>query len=118
MMLNDLSSLKWEKRIILVTNVANKNEILALFEKNIIKINHRDIVWFIIKNDHVVTNYSGKLSEDFLNNTCNKYKVGQSKVLLIGKDSAIKSIRDHMDLAAIFLEIDAMPMRQTEMRNR
>jgi hypothetical protein len=90
-MLSELTSLKWDKRIILVNGVQNKESVLVLFEKNTTEINDRDIVWFIIKDDHAVTNYSGKLSEDFLNNTRNRYKVGQGKVILIGKDGGIKS---------------------------
>lgn len=39
------------------------------------------------------------------------------EVILIGKDGGIKSRFDRVDLKAIFSDIDAMPMRQNEMRN-
>ncbi|WP_372738328.1 hypothetical protein, partial [Neptunomonas sp.] len=68
-MLSDLSSLKWDNRIILVNDVQNEEHVVAVFEKNIIEINDRDIVWLIIKGDHAFTNYPGTLSEDLLNNT-------------------------------------------------
>ena len=116
-MLSELSSLKWDKRIVLVNNVQNKESVLALFKKNTTEINDRDIVWLIIEDDHAVTNYPGKLSEDSLNNTRNRYKVGQGEVILVGKDGGVKSRFAHVDLEAIFLEIDAMPMRQIEMQN-
>ena len=116
-MLSELTSLRWEKRIILVNEVESKQNISVLFEKSKTEINDRDIVWFIIKENYLSTNYSGKLSEDFVSNTLNHYKLGQGKVILIGKDGGIKSSLDFMDLEAIFLEIDAMPMRQIEMQN-
>lgn len=116
-MLSDLSSLKWDNRIILVNDVQNEEHVVAVFEKNIIEINDRDIVWLIIKGDHAFTNYPGTLSEDLLNNTRNRYKTGKGQVILIGKDGGVKSRHDRLDLAAIFSEIDAMPMRQREMQN-
>lgn len=115
-MLSDLSSLKWDNRIILLNDVQNEEHVVAVFEKNIIEINDRDIVWLIIKGDHAFTNYPGTLSEDLLNNTRNRYKMGKGQVILIGKDGGVKSRHDHLDLEAIFSEIDAMPMRQREMQ--
>ncbi|SFG47409.1 DUF4174 domain-containing protein [Neptunomonas qingdaonensis] len=116
-MLSDLTSLKWDNRIILVNDVQNEESILAAFEKNIIEINDRDIVWLIIKGDHAFSNYSGTLSEDLLNNTRDRYKMREGQVILIGKDGDVKSWQDRLDLEGIFLEIDAMPMRQREMQN-
>lgn len=116
-MLTDLSSLQWKNRIIVVNDVQNVENVLALLENNTAEINDRDIVWFIIKEDRTFTNYSGKLSEDLLSNTRERYRVGQGKIILIGKDGGIKSRLDRVDLEAIFSEIDAMPMRQNEMRN-
>ncbi|MFT5502574.1 MAG: hypothetical protein ACI845_003790 [Gammaproteobacteria bacterium] len=116
-MLSDLTHLKWEKRIIVVNNNQNEESALALFGKNISEINGRDIVWLIIKGDLAFTNYPGKLSEGLLNNTLNRYKIEQGKVILIGKDGRVKSQLDRIDLEAIFLDIDAMPMRQFEMQN-
>ena len=50
-MLSDLSSLEWGNRIILVNDAQNEERVLAVFEKNIIEVNERDIVWLIIKGD-------------------------------------------------------------------
>ena len=116
-MLTDLSSLQWKNRLVVVNDVQNEGRVLALFEKNTSEINNRDIVWFIFKGNQAFTNYPGKLSEDFLDNTRERYRVGQGEVVLIGKDGGAKSRLDRVDLETIFAEIDAMPMRQNEMLN-
>ncbi|MEH6452864.1 MAG: DUF4174 domain-containing protein [Psychromonas sp.] len=117
-MLSELTTLKWENRIILVNATQNKDNVVTLFEQNKVEINDRDIIWFVIKNGRVTTNFTGNLTKGFLPDTREKYMSGQGKVILIGKDGGIKSRRDSLDLNSIFLEIDAMPMRQLEMQNQ
>lgn len=126
-MLTDLSPLKWENRIILVNTINNKDSILnnnkdsilKRFEQHTAEINERDIVWFVMRNGTVATNFNGDIADDFVTNTNQKYKVkytiNQEKVILIGKDGAIKSSRKNLELAEIFSEIDMMPMRKIEM---
>ncbi|WP_415231139.1 DUF4174 domain-containing protein [Psychromonas sp.] len=116
--LQDFNSLKWGNRIILVNTVNNKDSIMKTFEQNEDNINERDIVWFVIQDDTLATNFNGNLTDDFLSNTVKKYKSSQGKITLIGKDGGIKSSRESLDLEAIFLEIDAMPMRQIEMQSQ
>jgi len=115
--LSDLSSLNWQNRLIVVNNIQNEKQALTIFEKHVDQIDDRHIVWFIIKDNKVLSNYSGKLSESLLTNIQNKYQIGQAKVVLIGKDGGVKSQFDFVDLESIFLQIDAMPMRQMEMRH-
>jgi hypothetical protein len=44
---------------------------------------------------------------------------GRFAVILIGKDGGVKMVREHeADLQEIFDRIDAMPMRQREMREK
>ena len=117
-MLQDFNSLKWENRIILVNTVNNKDSIMRTFEQNEDDINERDIVWFVIQDDTLATNFHGNLTDDFVSNTFKKYKNSQGKVTLIGKDGGIKSSHESLDLEAIFIEIDAMPMRQIEMQSQ
>ena len=116
-MLTDLNSLNWQNRLIVVNNIQNEKQALTIFEKHVDQIDDRHIVWFIIKDNKVLSNYSGKLSESLLTNIQNKYQIGQAKVVLIGKDGGVKSQFDFVDLESIFLQIDAMPMRQMEMRH-
>lgn len=121
-MLTDLSPLKWENRIILVNTINNKDSILKRFEQHAAEINERDIVWFVMRNGAVATNFNGDIADDFVTNTNQKYKVkytiNQEKVILIGKDGAIKSSRKNLELAEIFSEIDMMPMRKIEMQSQ
>ena len=117
-MLTDLSPLKWKNRIIVVNTVNNKYSILKRFEQHLAEINERDIVWFIMQNGTVDTNFNGDIADDFVSNTTQKYKIEQGKVILLGKDGAIKSIRGSINLEAIFSEIDMMPMRKIEMQSQ
>ena len=117
-MLQDFNSLEWRNRIILVNTVNDKDSIMKIFEQNEDDINERDIVWFVIQDDTLETNFIGNLTDDFLSNTAKKYKTSQGKVTLIGKDGDIKSSHESLDLEVIFLEIDAMPMRQIEMQSQ
>jgi len=117
-MLQEFNSLRWENRIILVNTVNNKDSIMKILEQNEDDINERDIVWFVIQDDTLATNFNGNLTDEFSSNTVKKYKSSQGKVTLIGKDGAMKSSRESLDLEAIFLEIDAMPMRQIEMQSQ
>ena len=121
-MLTDISPLKWENRIILVNTINNKDSILKRLEQHAAEINERDIVWFVIRNGAVATNFNGDIADDFVTNTNQKYKVkytiDQEKVILIGKDGAIKSSRKNLELAEIFSEIDMMPMRKIEMQSQ
>lgn len=113
--LSDLGSLQWDKRIVVVNEVQSRETVLALFEKNKSKIDDRDMVWFVFADNKVDTNYQGSLSEDFIAKTRERYQINLGKIMLIGKDGGVKFLLDRMDLEAIFLEIDAMPMRQNEM---
>ena len=64
--LADIASLKWEKRIVVVNDVANQEAVLALFESSAAEISDRDIVWFLVKGEGVLTNYTGNVSKRFL----------------------------------------------------
>jgi hypothetical protein len=114
-LLTELTSLVWKYRIIVVDEPQNEANTLALLNQYTAEINDRDIAWFILKEDSVLTNYPGKLAETFLGRTRETYGPGESKVILIGKDGGIKSRLDRLNLKPIFTEIDAMPMRQYEM---
>ena len=113
--LSDLDSLEWKNRVIIVNETKNQDESLQLLKEQSAEINDRDIIWFIIKDDLALTNYSGRLSREFVSNMRERLGPVQGKVILIGKDGGIKTQSDYLNLEAIFSEIDAMPMRQLEM---
>ena len=113
--LSDLDSLEWKNRIIVVNETKNEDEYLKLLKEQVAEIDDRDIIWFIIKDDLAITNYTGQLSREFVSNTRKRLGPAQGNVILIGKDGGIKYQSDYLNLEAIFSEIDAMPMRQLEM---
>jgi len=119
-MLADLSTLRWENRIIIVSTVNDQDSILKIFEQHQAELNERDIAWFIMQNDQVISNFKGNIADNFVANMIQNHKINaqleQEKVILLGKDGAIKWDAEHLDLAAILSEIDSMPMRQVEMR--
>ena len=116
-LLSDLASLEWESRVIVVNEMNDESEALALLEGHEAEIDDRHIIWFILKEDLAISNYPGRLAQEFLSNTRARLGPRYDKVILIGKDGGIKSRSNHLDLEAIFSEIDAMPMRQYEMQN-
>lgn len=114
---SDLRSLQWNKRIILVNQLPQHQSVVALFDENKNEINERDIIWFVFTGHKVDTNYQGILSGDFMATTTARYQLKPGKIMLIGKDGGVKFLLDQLDLAALFSEIDAMPMRQYEMEH-
>lgn len=115
-MLSELASLQWQNRIVIIDQAEDKKDILDQLDKYTAEINDRDIVWFIFKHDRLLTNYAGKISEDFSSKARERYDTMRSKVILIGKDGGIKARYNRVDLEAVFSDIDAMPMRQYEMQ--
>lgn len=115
--LSDLASLQWKNRIVIINEPEDEKDILAVLDNHTAEIDDRDIIWFIFKQDRLLTSYPGKITEDFSGRTRERYDTRRSKVTLVGKDGDIKSRYDRVDMEAIFSDIDAMPMRQYEMRN-
>ena len=113
---SELSSFKWSNRVVVVNEIAKVDAILALFEENKSRINDRDIIWLVFKGNRTFTNFSGSLPNSLIDSVKNRYKMGIGTVILIGKDGGLKASFDHLDLETIFSKIDAMPMRQGEMR--
>lgn len=117
--LRNINQLRWENRIILIYSAGKDNDIenKGLFIKYKDQINERDLIWFIIKESEVMTNYSNKLSNEFLSNIKNRFPIEGDKVLLIGKDGDIKAKGAELNLNFIFRVVDSMPMRQQEIKN-
>jgi hypothetical protein len=114
MTLQDISQLAWKNRIILVLSGVNDVRYESLFEEYDDEVNDRDVVWFILKDDQVSTNYAHKLSNDFIRRTKNQFPIEKEKMLLIGKDGDIKVRGENLDLHSLFEEIDSMSMRKAE----
>lgn len=114
-LLRDVSELQWENRVLLIWS---EDKLESRLEKLTDEINDRDLVWFVLSKTAVTSNYRGKISDGFLAATTKKYYKPEVSVILIGKDGGIKNRYDSLDALSVFKSIDAMPMRQSEIRNR
>lgn len=111
--LDDLKSLLWKNRIILIKLNRESEKLLETFKNNKAAIDDRDLLWFVYHRKGIETNYTGQLSPEFGTTVFPQ----QSKVTLIGKDGASKLHANSLDLKQIFALIDTMPMRRNEISN-
>ena len=114
--LEDLATLQWKNRLIVINEVNNTVQVAALFEENAVETKDRDIIWFNIQSGQLSSNYSGQLSKDLLKSIDQQMSLVAGEVILIGKDGGIKSRQKNLELETLFSEIDSMPMRQQERR--
>lgn len=118
--LASLESLQWKYRVLVV--FANEPFATAALENLRVfatETEERDMVWFLLANSKLHTNYPGKLGNRLREHLLNHYFTptpAETMVLLIGKDGGVKSRGSDLDLEATFGLIDQMPMRKAEMR--
>ena len=110
-----LNQLEWERRLILV-KTENAEKIKPIFLKHKDAIDERNISWFIISKDKLHSNHS-QIADDKLvievQSILNYFQ--DDTFVLIGYDGEIKSTDNGLNIARVFEQIDAMPMRQLEM---
>lgn len=116
--LSNLDSLEWKNRVVILNEIKNQDKSLLLLKEQVAQIDDRDIIWFSIKDNLVLSNYKGDLSSEFVSKIREKFSHLQNKVILIGKDGGIKSQSDYLNLEDIFSEVDSMPMRLFEMQKK
>jgi hypothetical protein len=116
--LSNLDSLEWKNRVVILNEIKNQDKSLQLLKEQVAQIDDRDIIWFSIKDNLVLSNYKGDLSSEFVSKIREKFSHLQNKVILIGKDGGIKSQSDYLNLEDIFSEVDSMPMRLFEMQKK
>ena len=116
--LSNLDSLEWKNRVIIVNETKNQDKSLQLLKQQVEKIDDRNIIWFLIKDNLALSNYKGELSPQFVSNIRERVGLLQKMVILIGKDGGIKSQSEYLNLEDIFSEIDSMPMRLFEMKKK
>ena len=113
--LGDLKSLKWSNRIILVSSNGYAEQIIRQLESRNLDIVDRDILWFLFHKDNIETNYSGEISQNFSTFIKSEFfKDLATRVVLLGKDGGVKEVSDELNLSALFVLIDGMPMRRAE----
>ncbi|MEM8845033.1 MAG: DUF4174 domain-containing protein [Pseudomonadota bacterium] len=117
--IEQISDLRWDARIILVFASEEPNLYVDQLKQVNDAIEERDIYWFVLSDNKTQTNYPKQLDTNFFSNTKDKYDSGvEPKVILIGKDGYIKESSNDLNFINIFDLIDAMPMRQFEMKQQ
>jgi hypothetical protein len=115
--LSDLSSLRWESRVLLVVDSGTSRSDLATLESRKADVLERDLLWFVLKAERVQSNYPGALSPGLSAHLRERAREA-GPVVLLGKDGGVKLRAGQLDLDAVFARIDSMPMRRREMRRQ
>ena len=115
----ELTELKWKKRILLLMDAKNdlhtRNLQLSKFDGQYNEIMERDLVLLV---------YNGKevLDRDGMTTNINPDNVTYGEfqgIILIGKDGGVKLRKKYIvEANEVFDLIDQMPMRRSEMKNR
>ncbi|MBN2647682.1 MAG: DUF4174 domain-containing protein [Thiotrichales bacterium] len=112
----NLTPFLWQNRILLIRAGADAKTWQSLLQEHQAQIEERHIYWFIVDQSPVSSNFTGVLGSDFAAHLQQHYAFAEDRVLLIGKDGGIKERSEVLDFNFIYAKIDAMPMRQQEMR--
>lgn len=116
---DNLQAFEWSNRLIVIKAPSDKVDTLkSKLIDNDADIEQRHLLWFILTERGIHSNFDGSFSADLHSNLSRQWFSQQKspiKVILIGKDGMEKWRHSSLDLDAIFAEIDVMPMRQQEM---
>ena len=112
-----LSDLTWQHRVLVVRAPAGGAAVNTL-KQRAAAVGERDLIWFVLHEEQLLSNYSGVLAADFAATLTSRLATAEAAVLLIGKDGGTKLAASVLDLGEIFARIDTMPMRRSEMRRQ
>jgi hypothetical protein len=112
----NLTELSWQNRLVLLNGDNLPNEVLAHLTAESVELNSRQIVWFWRQNEKLKSNSFATLSAELKEQIASQ--LIQHNVVLIGKDGGIKFQGNEFELSSLLQLIDAMPMRQQEMKNQ
>lgn len=112
----ELSSFRWEKRLVIIVDTIQKNTYsnqIKLFTKSLEELEERDILLFYYDGKNLLDT-SGKNTDLHLPEGMFQK---DSELILIGKDGSIK-MRSPLpiDPKEVFQTIDQMPMRRSEIK--
>ena len=118
--LDHLDALSWSSRLILAFVDAQASQRYRdQLENTLADVEDRHIIWFVISERELDTNYTGEIGPNLHANLTRQWmdrRGARPQVVLIGKDGDEKLRSDSLDLLTIFDVIDQMPMRQYEMK--
>jgi uncharacterized protein YabN with tetrapyrrole methylase and pyrophosphatase domain len=114
--LSDVEQLQWDNRIILaLADRQSEAEVMSQLYHAKSEIDERNLLWFVINAEQLMSNYEGEISKNFARDIHEKYLTNAVISVLIGKDGSVKDRQTVFSLNSMLLLIDSMPMRQTEM---
>jgi hypothetical protein len=118
-----LKSYLWQNRLLLIFTPHDQTE---LYREQLAELNgqergmqERDLLVLHVFPDHIILPGGVRLEEEQAQSLRNHFIIAKSETLslLIGKDGTEKlRSRDLLSSQRLFLTLDAMPMRQQEMR--
>ena len=121
----DLDRYRWQHRLLLLFAPQEDTPGYAAAAEDIQRhsegILDRDLVVFHVLEDGASRVDGRRLSDAEARQLRDRFEIdpGRFTAVLIGKDGGVKLVRrDSVDLQAVFDRIDAMPMRQREMREK
>lgn len=121
----DLDRYRWQHRLLLLFAPQEDTPAYAAAAADIDRrseeILDRDLVVFHLLEDGMSRVDGRRLSDAEARQLRDRFEIapGRFTAVLIGKDGGVKLVRrDSVDLQAVFDRIDAMPMRQREMREK
>ncbi|MEM7031799.1 MAG: DUF4174 domain-containing protein [Chloroflexota bacterium] len=119
--LMQVDDFRWQNRLIIIfTDEEDDQTIKEILLAEQLEVDDRHILWFVVSDGNVVTNYEGSIHFTFANGLKEQYASPDTllEVVLIGKDGGVKYRANILDTAEIYARIDQMPMRQAEMRGQ
>lgn len=114
-----LDDFRWENRIVLYFP-QNSSQWTSPDDSLKQMIEERKIKYFVV-SDSLISNAEIEFTPDYIKRINSKYKMGtkNSSWVLIGLDGGAKVRKEELlDWGYIFKTIDAMPMRQSEIRRK
>ena len=110
-----IKELKWNKRLLVLdANTVKAQELRAEIDRNIASWRDRDMHLVILEGDRV----GGEEAEQDAKAWRQKFGLPQEGAVLVGKDGGVKERWPAApQLQNIFDLVDAMPMRQRELRD-
>ena len=120
--LKELSQLRWKNRVVVVFDEQENDQVLSMLNQQAEGLNDRDIIWFVVDNNNIQSNYNREIFSTFIASLQSLRLIGDEEktqeVILIGKDGGVKNRSKELDFNDLYRLIDGMPMRQQELRGR
>jgi len=118
--LNDLQSLQWQHRIVVVFSQDKRQyeTVVEQLQTQQNEVDDRDIIWFVNTDEQLLSNRKDLIGAGLKNNLQqydNRKNQAELLAVLIGKDGGVKARQNQWNIDSLFALIDTMPMRQREM---